>query len=75
MLDAKKFIGSDLTVIFGSGTDPISLVIFLFLLRRSSSKKPKTFLLNRIGMKFRPSRIVLQVNAHRLTESTTIVSK
>jgi len=60
--------------IFGSGTDPISLLILslsssslllllLLLLRLLSSKKYGSDVSKGIGMKF--SRIVLQVNAHR----------
>ena len=58
------------TVYFLSGTGPISLLsllLFLFLLGRQSSKKPKVRFVfpNRRGLKF--GWIVLQVNMHRLS--------
>ena len=50
-----------------SGTDPISLLILLLLVRPSLKKAKDSVVSNRIGMKL--GRIVLQVNTHRSTES------
>jgi len=53
--------------LFGSGTDPISLLILLlFLLGWLFKKAQGSVISNQIGMKF--GRIGLQVNMHRLME-------